>query len=144
MTAPLPSLLLVEDDSFHAIFFRRALEEIQVNLDLHHAYDGMDALEHLADTARELPGLIVLDINMPRLDGLETLERIRSDRRLEHLPIFMFSTSEEPREISRAYELGANGYLVKPRESEEMAQIVQMLCSFLGLNRTPVACEIVA
>lgn len=139
MVAPLPSLLFVEDDSFQATFFQRSLEKVPANFGLHHAFDGVDALEQLADAARELPDLIVLDVNMPRLGGLETLERIRNDKRLEHLPVFMFSTSEQPREISKAYQLGANGYLIKPRDSEEMQQAIQLFQCFLELNRIPHA-----
>ncbi len=107
-------ILLVEDDSVDAMTVRRALKEIGSTRLLAHQVNGEEALNHLRAVADdELPGLILLDLNMPRMNGLEFLEHKQADDRLRDIPVVVLTTSTNARDIERSYELDAKGYIVK-------------------------------
>ena len=107
-------ILLVEDDSVDAMTVRRALKEIGSTRPLVHRLNGEEALEYLGSASEaELPGLILLDLNMPRMNGLEFLEIKAADERLREVSVVVLSTSTNSHDIERSYELGATGYIVK-------------------------------
>jgi CheY-like chemotaxis protein len=107
-------ILLVEDDSVDAMTVRRALKEVGSTRQLVHQINGEEALNHLhAADDNELPGLILLDLNMPRMNGLEFLEHKQADDRLRDIPVVVLTTSTNARDIERSYELDAKGYIVK-------------------------------
>jgi CheY-like chemotaxis protein len=107
-------LLLVEDDSVDAMTVRRALKEVGSMRPLAHQINGEEALNYLrAADADDMPGLILLDLNMPRMNGLEFLEHKQADDRLRDIPVVVLTTSTNARDIERSYELDAKGYIVK-------------------------------
>ena len=108
------SILLIEDDSVDAMTVRRALKEIGSTRRLDHYLNGEEALDYLGTVGGEdLPGLILLDLNMPRMNGLEFLEVRAGDERFREIPVVVLSTSTNAHDIERSYELGAVGYIVK-------------------------------
>jgi len=122
---------VAEDDPTDAYFFQRAFRRAGIPVTLHFVRDGQEAIDYLqgagpfADrTAHPLPQLVLLDLNMPRLDGFEVLEWVRKQPELNGLQMVIFSGSDEPRNIDRAYGLGANWYLVKPHSLEELNALV--------------------
>jgi CheY-like chemotaxis protein len=120
-----PTILLVEDDAAHAELIERALEDSKVEHTLHHESSGDDALAYLAGLAnagKVGPRVILLDFRLPRMSGLEVLERIRADERLRMLPVVMLSSSRATRDVQTAYQQGANGYLMKPIDFGELRQ----------------------
>lgn len=107
-------ILLVEDDSVDAMTVRRALREIGSTRPLVHHLNGEEALNYLtAADEDELPGLVLLDLNMPRMNGLEFLELKGADEHLRDIPVVVLTTSTNARDIERSYELDAKGYIVK-------------------------------
>ena len=111
-------ILLVEDDRLQTIMVRAALEELP-RLDLMHvAEDGVEAMEFLRRISqsmdRQLPDVILLDINMPKKNGFEVLAELKSNPSLRTIPVIMFSTSDEQEDIDGAYGEGANTFITKP------------------------------
>lgn len=130
-------LLLVEDRDDDVFFMQRAIERRQLPCTLRVANSGEQAMAYLegkgefGDRATNpLPTLILLDIKMPRVDGIEVLKQIRQHAKLRRLPVVMLSTSKYQPEIDAAYDLGANGYLVKPSDTQELESILEPLIKF--------------
>ena len=119
-------ILLAEDDSTDADFFRRALSGLDSPPELTWCKNGTEAYERLSSftTNTSLPRLAILDIKMPGMNGLELLEKLKSDERTRDLPVLIMSSSDEPQDINRAYDHGANGYLVKPNRFQDLRELV--------------------
>jgi CheY-like chemotaxis protein len=130
MSAP-GHILVAEDDPTDAYFFERAFRRAGIPVTLNFVRDGQEVIDYLqgegqfADrTSHPLPQLVLLDLKMPRLDGFDVLEWVRHQPGLNGLLIVIFSSSDEPRDINRAYGLGANSYLVKPHSMIELTALV--------------------
>ncbi len=138
--AQVKPILLVEDDRLDAIAVRRALRELGVNNELVHACDGEEALTFLTDGRHALPCLILLDLNMPRMDGLEFLDVRRTMETLPDIPVVIVSTSEAQRDLSRSLELGAVAYVVKCPDFGEFRESMRVVQSYVtearALERT--------
>ena len=124
-------ILVAEDDPTDAYFFERAFRRAGLPVTLHFVRDGQEAIDYLqgegqfADRTRHpLPQLLLLDLKMPRLDGFDVLEWVRKQPGMGGVLIVIFSSSEEPRDMNRAYGLGANSYLVKPHSMAELTALV--------------------
>ena len=123
MTSSTPSftILLVEDEEADAHLVKTAFVENHIFAEIHHVFDGREALEYLrhqgarhANTPR--PDLILLDLNMPRMDGRECLGFLKQDPELCNIPVVVLTTSEVERDIAASYNLGAAGYITKPMD----------------------------
>jgi CheY-like chemotaxis protein len=143
---PRPAILLVEDDDGHARLLERTLRRAGLGSRLVRVADGQQALDYLAHadevTASEgypRPGLILLDIRMPRLDGFEVLTRLKRDPSDRHTPVIMLTSTDNQQEINYAYELGASGYVVKPVNVAAFTDRVIALGRFLNLVALPEA-----
>ena len=124
-------ILVAEDDPTDAYFFERAFKRAGISVVLHFVRDGQEVIDYLqgegqfADRTRHpLPQLLLLDLKMPRLNGFEVLEWVRQQPGFNGLQIVIFSSSGEPKDINRAYGLGANWYLVKPHSMDELTALV--------------------
>ena len=124
-------ILVAEDDPTDAYFFQRAFNRAGIQVTLHFVRDGQEVLDYLlgegqfADrTTHPLPQLLLLDLKMPRMDGFDVLQWVRRQPRFISMQIVIFSSSEQARDINRAYGLGANWYLVKPHSLEELNALV--------------------
>jgi CheY-like chemotaxis protein len=124
------TILLVEDDPGDVVLVREAFEHDKVRNELRVASDGVYALEQLRDPERALPDLILLDLNLPRMDGRELLAEIRKDPRLTWIPVVVLTTSEAEADIVRSYELHANAYVTKPVDLNRFLQVVQEIDNF--------------
>lgn len=127
----LGNILVAEDDPTDAYFFQRAFKRAGIPVALHFVRDGQEVVDYLQGNGRfgdrtcfPLPQLLLLDLKMPRLDGFEVLAWARKQLGLRNLQIVIFSSSDEPRNVNRAYDLGANSYLVKPHSMEELTALV--------------------
>ena len=140
-----PTILLVEDNEEDAFLLRRALRLEKVDCTLHVAEDGQEAIEYLGAsgkyTNREqypFPNLVLLDLKLPKLSGLEVLERLRADERTKTLPVVILTSSDEERDILGSYDLGANSYVRKPVDFTEFIDAVRQLGIYwLSMNRVP-------
>lgn len=145
MTTPprLPSLLLAEDDETDVLLFRRALKEADVQNPLHVMRDGREVVEFLdrplpPDDDR-LPALLVLDLQMPRLNGFEVLAWLRAQPVLATLPAFVFSSSANHDDIERAHAIGANAFIVKPPSLADRMEIARLIKQWFKFTRPPLA-----
>ena len=119
-------ILLAEDDTTDAEFFQRALNRLESPPVLVWCKTGTEAYADLTTRGEQdaLPRLAILDIKMPGMNGLELLQKIKADERTKDLPVIIMSSSDEPQDISRAYDHGANGYLVKPNRFQDLRELV--------------------
>jgi len=138
-------ILLVEDNEDDEELTLRALTKINLNKTLHVARDGAEALDYVFATgaySRQNVGgnlkLIMLDLKLPKVDGLEVLRRIKDDERTKTIPVVMLTSSKEEPDIAASYKLGANSYIVKPVDFEGFIKTVSELGIYwLALNQPP-------
>jgi two-component system response regulator len=127
------TILLVEDNPDDEELTMRALKKNNVANPLVIARDGVEALDYLFGTGsyaghiETLPGLVLLDLKLPKFDGLEVLRRIRSDERTRRLPVTVLTSSKEEQDVLRSYNLGANSYIRKPVDFVQFAEAVRQL-----------------
>ena len=141
------SILLVEDNPDDEELTLRALNRNLIANDVVVAHDGEEALDFIFGRGAwagrdpsDLPALILLDLNLPVLDGLGVLRQIRADERTRRAPVVILTSSNEQRDLVRSYDLGANSYVRKPVEFEEFVEAVRQLGVYwLVLNELPVA-----
>ncbi|MCG3210007.1 MAG: Response regulator rcp1 [Anaerolineae bacterium] len=140
-------ILLIEDNPDDEILALRALKKNMVMNQVVVAHDGAEALDYLFCTGiyadrnpREMPRLILLDIKLPKLNGLEILRRIRSDHRTRLLPVVVMTSSNEEQDVITGYQLGANSYIRKPVDFIQFTEAVRQLKLYwLDLNEPPPA-----
>ncbi|MGP6086978.1 response regulator [Antarctobacter jejuensis] len=133
------NILLVEDNSLDAMMIQRALSKVAPDATVTHATDGIEALNLLAAGALRHPYFILLDINMPRMNGHEFLQALQQNGSDANSMVFMFTTSDSPHDIARAYKGRANGYIVKPHNREGMRRILDSLHEFWSICEPPLA-----
>jgi len=133
------TILLVEDDPGHARLIEKNLRRSNVTNGIIRASNGQQALDYLfsegqySGTERASPLLVLLDLNMPVLDGYQVLERMKSDERTRHIPVIMLTTTDDAREVSRCYELGCSVYVTKPVDYEQFTLAIRNLGLFLSV-----------
>ncbi|WP_024326388.1 response regulator [Thioalkalivibrio sp. AKL19] len=140
-TSRQPSILVVEDNPVDIDLMRRAFERRNLTNPLEIARDGVEALEFLEHWERgELapPAVILLDIKLPKVDGLEVLRRIRAHERFRRIPVVMLTSSSEDRDIATAYDCGANSYIVKPVDFGKFVEVAEQVeLYWCLLNQAP-------
>jgi CheY-like chemotaxis protein len=130
------TIIVVEDDDGHATLVERNLRRAGLNNPIVRLRDGQEALDYFfgADSeGHETECVLLLDINMPRLDGVEVLRRLKQDTRTATIPAIMLTTTDDPREIQRCYQLGCNVYVTKPVEYEPFIEAIRRLGFFLQI-----------
>jgi CheY-like chemotaxis protein len=131
-------ILLVEDNPNDAELTMRALKRANVDAHLIIARDGAEALEFLISD-RPKPKVIFLDLKLPKVDGIEVLRQVRMDDRTRAIPVVVLTSSQEERDITECYKLGANSYVVKPVEFDKFYRAVGDLATYwLMLNKCPL------
>ena len=137
------TILLVEDNPDDVQLTKRALQKNNISNQLEVVHDGVEAMNHLlnaasGDNSSPLPTVILLDLKLPKMDGLEVLKRIRADERLKRLPVVILTSSKEEQDILKSYDLGANSYIRKPVDFEQFNEAVRQLGLYwLLLNEPP-------
>jgi CheY-like chemotaxis protein len=117
-------ILLAEDDEDDRLFFKEAIAELKINYELHFVNDGVQLMDYLMKTDGALPHLLFLDINMPRKNGMQALEEIRSSDKLKDLSVAIYSTSSAQKDIDEALLKGANIYITKPSDFNHLKKIL--------------------
>jgi|TARA_B110000046_G_scaffold166565_1_gene183610 CheY-like chemotaxis protein len=132
------SILLVEDDDIDAMSVQRAFQRMKIANPIVRAKDGVEALDILLKGRIEQPYLILLDLNMPRMGGLELLDTIRNNPQLESSVVFVLTTSKDDEDKIKAYKHHVAGYIVKEKLDEGFEQLVRMLDHYWRLVELPV------
>jgi two-component system response regulator len=132
-------ILLVEDNMDDAGLTIRALKKHHLANNILHLQDGEEALQYLRKaSSHHLPKLILLDVKMPKVDGIEVLRQIKSDTNLKVIPVVMLTSSKEERDVIESYKLGVNAYIVKPVEFDHFVKAVADLGFFWMLLNEPL------
>jgi CheY-like chemotaxis protein len=141
--APLKRILLAEDNERDMELTMAALEEHNLANEVVVARDGAEALDYLyrrgkfADHANGLPVVVLLDLKMPKVDGMEVLRQMRTDPGIKHVPVVMLTSSREERDLIRSYELGVNAYVVKPVDFQKFVDSVKEIGMFWAIINEP-------
>ncbi len=138
------TILLAEDSAADAEMAVDALREANLANPIVHVEDGVEVMDYLlrrgayADRPEGLPAVLLLDIKMPRMDGLEVLQQVRSHDKLKTLPVVILSSSREESDLARSWDLGVNAYVVKPVDVDQFFQAVKLLGTFWAvINEAP-------
>jgi CheY-like chemotaxis protein len=140
MNAVPVTILLVEDDPGHAKLIEKNVRRAGVANEIVHVADGTSALAHLferGETFKLDPRLVLLDLNLPDMSGIDILARIKADPVLRRTPVIVLTTTDDRTEIQRCYDLGCNVYITKPVEYEGFAAAIRQLGLFLTVMQVP-------
>jgi CheY-like chemotaxis protein len=138
MTDTTKMILLVEDDPDHELLTIRALKKSNIANDVRVARDGEEAINLLLGADSIQPQVILLDLKLPKVDGLEVLRRIRTSDATKMLPVVVLTSSDEERDLVRSYQLGVNSYIRKPVNFNDFAEATRQLGMYwLVLNECP-------
>ncbi|MCI5082329.1 MAG: response regulator [Saprospiraceae bacterium] len=131
-------ILLVEDNMADVELAKLAFESVANDLEIKHLLDGEALMNFLGEEASDNIGLILLDLNMPRMNGIEVLEKLSVDTDLKKLPVVVFTSSNHQADIKTCYELGANAYVNKPIDFSELEKTVDTIVQFwVNINVKP-------
>jgi CheY-like chemotaxis protein len=140
MNAVPVTILLIEDDEGHARLIEKNVRRAGVANAITHVADGTTAMAHLfdrGDHAKRDPVLVLLDLNLPDMNGTDILARIKADPILKRTPVIVLTTTDDRQEIQRCYDLGCNVYITKPVEYEGFAAAIRQLGLFLTVMQVP-------
>ena len=127
------NILLIEDDMIEVMKLTRATKSLQLNLKITEANNGEDALE-LLEQKDSLPDIILLDLNMPKINGIEFLRILKQDERLKYIPTIILTTSNNQQDLLECYKIGIAGYVLKPLKYEEYVSKIEKLLSYWSIN----------
>jgi CheY-like chemotaxis protein len=130
-------VLLVEDDTIDAMTVRRAFRDLKVANPLVHAVNGEEALTHLRDEANDKPCLILLDLNMPKMNGMEFLTVAKVDPVLKKIPVVVLTTSSEERDVVESFRLSVAGYIIKPVDYRNFVEAIRTINLYWTLSEMP-------
>lgn len=129
-------VLLVEDDTVDAMTVKRAFKELSITNKVEHRLNGVDALDYLRKVEVK-PCLILLDINMPKMNGIELLENLKEDDELKTIPVVMLTTSNDDKDKLESYNLGVAGYMLKPVDYQQFVQVMRSVNMYWTLSELP-------
>jgi len=130
-------VLLVEDDTIDAMTVQRAFRDLKLANPVQRVVGGEEALAHLRDPAHDEPCLILLDLNMPKMNGIELLAAAKADPVLRRIPIVVLTTSRDMRDIVECFRLSAAGYVIKPVDYREFIEAIRTICQYWTLSESP-------
>jgi CheY-like chemotaxis protein len=130
-------VLLVEDDVVNATSVEKAFHGLGMVQPLIHARNGQEALEYLGDRNRKKPDIILLDLRMPKMNGIEFLKAVKADPALKSIPVIMLTTSQDQQDIAECFALGAAGYMIKPLDDEHLAQTLRIILQYWSVSELP-------
>ncbi len=135
------NIIMIEDDEGHARLIEKNIRRAGIANAIRHFVDGTTALDYLFHApdgpANNGPALILLDLNLPDMSGIDILGKIKADTRLKRTPVVVLTTTDDKQEIQRCYDLGANVYITKPVNYENFARAIQQLGLFLSVIQVP-------
>ena len=130
-------ILLIEDDDVDVMTVNRALRDSKVANQLVSIGDGEEAIEYLRDENATKPSIILLDLNMPKMDGAEFLKIVKADNILKKIPVVILTTSNSDRDVTESFELGAAGYMVKSVDYEKFVETIRAINQYWTLSKLP-------
>lgn len=126
-------ILFIEDDAIEVMKFNRVLKTLSKNHEIIEANNGLDALEILM-IKKDIPDIIILDLNMPKLNGLEFLAVVKNDDTLKNVPLIILTTSANQRDVAECYKYGIAGYILKPLKYHDYTERIKCLVDYWSFN----------
>ncbi len=130
-------ILLVEDDRIDAMTVRRALKDLKVINELVHVVNGEEALDYLRNESNKKPCVILLDLNMPKMNGTEFLKVVKADDVLKRIPVIVLTTSREEQDVAESFNLSVAGYIVKPTDYKKFVEAIRAIDLYWTLSELP-------
>lgn len=130
-------VLLVEDDRVDAMTVKRAIRQIQMHHPLIHAENGEEALEYLNNSSNEKPWIILLDLNMPKMNGIEFLQVAKKNDAFKSIPVVVLTTSKEQQDRIETFKFGVAGYMIKPVDYSQFVEMMQAIKMYWTLSQQP-------
>ena len=130
-------ILLVEDDNVDVMTVKRALKDIKVTNGLTHVTNGEEALEYLRGQDSKMPCIVLLDLNMPKMNGIEFLKIVKADKKLRKIPVVVLTTSGEEQDRIESFKLSVAGYIVKPTDYKKFVEAVGTIELYWTLSELP-------
>jgi len=130
-------ILLVEDDRIDTMTVKRALKDLKVTNELVHRANGEEALEYLRNETNKKPCVILLDLNMPKMNGIEFLRIAKADEMLKKIPIVVLTTSQQEQDVVESFNLGVAGYIVKPADYKKFVEAIKTINLYWTLSELP-------
>ncbi len=137
------TIILAEDDDGHATLIKRNLKRAGLLNEIIHFKNGEETLDFLNNVKKKkeykdsIPSLLLLDIKMPKVDGVEVLRQVKQDPKLKKMPVIMITTTDDPREIDKCHELGCSNYIAKPIDYDKFVDAIRKLGLFLLIVELP-------
>ncbi len=131
------SILLVEDDNIDAMTVERSIRDLSAKVSLVRSCNGEEALEYLRNPKNEKPHIILLDLNMPKMNGIEFLRIMKTDDKLRQIPVIIFTSSKEEYDVIKSFELSVAGYMIKSFEYQEFLESMKKLTAYWNLSLLP-------
>jgi len=130
-------ILLVEDDRVDAMTVRRALKDLEVTNELVHRVNGEESLQYLRNEGNKKPCVILLDLNMPKMNGVEFLKVAKADEALKKIPVVVLTTSKQEQDVLESFNLGVAGYIVKPVDYKKFVEAIRTIQLYWTLSELP-------
>ncbi len=130
-------ILLVEDDQVDVMTVKRALKEINVTNQLDVVSNGEEALRFLNNSENDMPGIILLDLNMPKMNGIEFLQIAKKDDKLKSIPVVVLTTSKDDQDKVDSFSFGIAGYMIKPVDYRKFVEVVKTINLYWTLSELP-------
>lgn len=130
-------ILLVEDDRVDMMSVTRALKQIHVSNKVVHRENGEDGLNYLEDETNDKPCIILLDLNMPIMNGIEFLEAVKSDARFRRIPVVVLTTSDEQQDKVNSFDFGVAGYMAKPVDYWQFVEVIRSIDAYWTISEMP-------
>ncbi|HKC67685.1 MAG TPA: response regulator [Bacteroidia bacterium] len=130
-------ILLVEDDKIDAMTIKRAMGDLKITNRLVHVYNGIEALEYLKKLDSEKPCIILLDLNMPKMNGIELLKILKSDTSLKKLPVVVLTTSNAEKDKTESFNLSIAGYMLKPVDYKQFVDVIKDINLYWTISEIP-------
>lgn len=130
-------ILVVEDDIVDVMTIKRAFKEVKITNPIEVCKNGLDALEYLKKTSNKRPGIILLDINMPKMNGIEFLQVVKKDNNFKSIPVVVLTTSKAEQDKVETFNLGVAGYMIKPVDYLQFVETVKTIHLYWTLSELP-------
>jgi CheY-like chemotaxis protein len=130
-------ILLAEDDDVDTMTVKRALMDIEITSELVHVTSGEEALQYLRDERNKKPFLILLDLNMPKMNGIEFLKVVKGNDALKSIPVVVLTTSKEEHDVAETFAHGIAGYIVKPIDYRQFVEAIKAIWTYWTLSELP-------
>lgn len=131
------TILLVEDDKVDVMTVKRAMGDLKITNKLTHVSNGLEALDYLRNSDNEMPCIMLLDINMPKMNGIELLREIKKDERLKKIPVVILTTSNAEKDKTETFNLSVAGYMIKPVDYVQFVDVIKDINLYWTISEIP-------